>query len=230
MSSSSISVTSQTVTNDVPSSSKVIPNDTNKVEGESKKHRKPRNRKKKNPNVLNATEAGTPKKVEETKGPKKSEQSTSETTTAESSSTPNKPNKKPNNKKPVHKPNNNNNNNTSIMSRISKNRAQGKLTDNKEEQPDTTQPTQPKKRNNNNRSKKPMHLPPGNHDMSTVLTHELKNSTYECMICMDIVRPAHHTWTCDCCWAVFHLNCVQTWASKSLKGIYIKKKNYVMIN
>ncbi|KAH8549344.1 hypothetical protein BGW37DRAFT_535178 [Umbelopsis sp. PMI_123] len=53
-------------------------------------------------------------------------------------------------------------------------------------------------------------------DLWTSLTHGLTTSTYDCMICWDIVRPGHQTWSCDCCWAVFHLGCVQTWATKSL--------------
>ncbi|KAI8077197.1 hypothetical protein BDF21DRAFT_385106 [Thamnidium elegans] len=210
MSSSSEGITLQQVieTKDAPGSSKPTPpNDTKNVEGDAsvKKNRSKRTRnRKKNANVLNATEAGTPKP----------EATNSETTN---------PGKKPVNKKHNNKPKPvsiTNGTATNPASRISKNRAQGRLTTETKDDNDTQSATTPpvkKRNNNNNRFKKSTTLPPGNHDMATVLTHELKNSTYECMICMDIVRPAHHTWTCDCCWAVFHLNCVQTWASKSLK-------------
>lgn len=181
-------------------SSKSIPSTASTVEGETaKKSRNKRNRnRKKNPNVMNATEAGTPI-VEGESNPER------ETTV----------------KKPSHKPKQPNSANNSAA-RISKNRAQGRLTENQVENQDEggSKPSSLKKKsnNNNNRSRRVTKLPPGNHDMSTVVAHELKNSTYECMICMDVVRPAHHVWTCDCCWAVFHLNCVQTWATKSLKG------------
>jgi transcriptional repressor NF-X1 len=74
--------------------------------------------------------------------------------------------------------------------------------------------TKPKKKRNRH--------PPQRDDMASVLAHELRTCSYECMICMDVVRPAHHVWSCDCCWAVFHLNCVHQWANKSLKGT--KKK------
>ncbi|KAI7853388.1 hypothetical protein BDC45DRAFT_511104 [Circinella umbellata] len=37
------------------------------------------------------------------------------------------------------------------------------------------------------------------------------------MVCWDVVRQGHQTWSCDCCWAVFHLSCVKQWASKSLQ-------------
>lgn len=211
MSSSSQVVTSQQVTqaNEASGSSKPMPTDTNIVEGDTaKKGRNKRNRnRKKNPNVLNATEAGTPVVEGESNTERKSP-----------------PNKKPSNKpkQPT--------TTTNSVTRINKNRAQGRLTENQIGNQDDSgpKPSSPKKKsnNNNNRSKQVSKLPPGNHDMATVLAHELKNSTYECMICMDIVRPAHHVWTCDCCWAVFHLNCVQTWATKSLKGN--KRKSIVV--
>lgn len=188
------------------------------LDAPAKKNNRRRNHrgKKKNPNVLNATEAGTAK--------------TEETTdvTESSSKKPansNNNNRKRNNRKPKAP------DNASLPSiaRISKNRAQGRLTEQPEPSDDTansdiastaskSQNTN-KKRNNNNKSRKNTpKLPPGNHDMATLLSHELKTSSYECMICMDVVRPAHHVWSCDCCWAVFHLNCVQTWAGRSLKG------------
>ncbi|ORZ13043.1 hypothetical protein BCR42DRAFT_355261 [Absidia repens] len=59
--------------------------------------------------------------------------------------------------------------------------------------------------------------PPGSDDMASTMAYELSTSTYECMVCWDVVRPAHHTWTCDTCWAVFHINCIEKWATKSLK-------------
>lgn len=197
MSSSSQVITQQPVTetNNASGSSKP------QAEGDSvqKKRRNNRGRnRKKNPNVLNATEAGTPK--------------------PEGEATSTEVNKKPANKKHNNKPKAAGNTNT--IARISKNRAQGRLTENTPEESNETSSTgsPSKKKSNNNRSRKPSKLPPGDHDMSTVLTHELKNATYECMVCMDVVRPAHHVWNCDCCWAVFHLNCIQTWATRSLKG------------
>lgn len=206
MSSSSQVLSSPQVTqaNETSGSSKPVSGVSNAIESETvKKSRSKRNRnRKKNPNVLNATEAGTPNVEGE-------------------SSTEKKPTTKKNNNRPK-QPNNPNNS----AARISKNRAQGRLTENQVENQDEggLKPSSSKKKsnNNNNRSKRVAKLPPGEHDMATSVAHELKNSTYECMICMDVVRPAHHVWTCDCCWAVFHLNCVQTWATKSLKGKAIK--------
>ncbi|KAJ2520476.1 FKBP12-associated protein [Coemansia sp. RSA 2049] len=47
--------------------------------------------------------------------------------------------------------------------------------------------------------------------LSTTLAKRLANSTYECMICCDKVRPRHATWHCDNCWAIFHIGCVKKW-------------------
>ncbi|KAF1797852.1 hypothetical protein V8B55DRAFT_1549404 [Mucor lusitanicus] len=182
------------------------------LDAPAKKNNRRRNHrgKKKNPNVLNATEAGTPK----------TDEPTAENDSKKPANSNN--NRKRNNKKPKVPENAS----SPSMARISKNRAQGRLTEDTEpldEQVNSdtasTKPqhTNTKKRNNNKSRKNTPKLPPGNHDMATLLSHELKTSSYECMICMDVVRPAHHVWSCDCCWAVFHLNCVQTWAGRSLK-------------
>ncbi|KAG1123324.1 hypothetical protein G6F42_010657 [Rhizopus arrhizus] len=186
------------------------------LDAPAKKNNRRRNHrgKKKNSNVLNATEAGTPK-TEETTNVTESD--------SKKPANSNNNNRKRNNRKPKAP------DNASLPSiaRISKNRAQGRLTEQPEPSDDTansdiastaskSQNTN-KKRNSNKSRKNTPKLPPGNHDMATLLSHELKTSSYECMICMDVVRPAHHVWSCDCCWAVFHLNCVQTWAGRSLK-------------
>ncbi|KAF9332839.1 FKBP12-associated protein [Linnemannia elongata] len=47
------------------------------------------------------------------------------------------------------------------------------------------------------------------------LTVGLTNSTYDCMVCWDVIRPAHRIWNCQVCWAAFHLDCLSTWAKKS---------------
>ncbi|KAI8879259.1 hypothetical protein K501DRAFT_257137 [Backusella circina FSU 941] len=99
-----------------------------------------------------------------------------------------------------------------------KNRAQSRLTTSNDEnntQDKVDTKTKPKKKRNRH--------PPLKDDLSSILAHELRTSSYECMICMDVVRPAHHVWTCDCCWAVFHLNCVHQWANKSLKDTSSQK-------
>jgi transcriptional repressor NF-X1 len=176
-----------------PSSSKQV--------DKNKRHNNRGRNKKKNPNVINATEVGT-----------------SSSFGAAINEEPNSDSKKPANRRTGR--NQQKSNNSTPVNRFSKNRAQGRLTEENDEQASTQQSNSKKNnRNNNNRSRKNhSKLPPGEHDMATLLAHELKTSTYECMICMDVVRPAHHVWTCDCCWAVFHLNCVQTWATRSLKG------------
>ncbi|KAI7878645.1 hypothetical protein K492DRAFT_132456 [Lichtheimia hyalospora FSU 10163] len=54
-------------------------------------------------------------------------------------------------------------------------------------------------------------------DLASGLAQDLRTSTYECMVCWDVVRAGHQTWTCDCCWAVFHLSCIKKWATRSLQ-------------
>ncbi|KAI8088944.1 uncharacterized protein BX664DRAFT_296375 [Halteromyces radiatus] len=53
--------------------------------------------------------------------------------------------------------------------------------------------------------------------MASTMAYELSTSTYECMVCWDVVRPSHPIWTCDKCWGIYHTNCIEKWASKSLK-------------
>ncbi|KAF9174161.1 FKBP12-associated protein [Mortierella sp. AD010] len=52
-------------------------------------------------------------------------------------------------------------------------------------------------------------------DLMEALTVGLTKSAYDCMVCWDVVRPAHKVWSCQICWAVFHLDCLSTWAKKS---------------
>ncbi|CEJ01242.1 hypothetical protein RMCBS344292_15276 [Rhizopus microsporus] len=100
-----------------------------------------------------------------------------------------------------------------------KNRAQSKLTIDDESTDKASNSSQPNRRKNRQRQRTVTEpLPTGDHDIATKLIYELKNSTYECMICMDTVRPANQIWSCDCCWAVFHLGCIKMWANKSLQG------------
>ncbi|KAJ1943821.1 FKBP12-associated protein, partial [Kickxella alabastrina] len=51
--------------------------------------------------------------------------------------------------------------------------------------------------------------------LSSSLGAQLAQSSYECMICCDSVRPRHAIWQCDTCWAIFHLPCVKRWAAAS---------------
>ena len=53
------------------------------------------------------------------------------------------------------------------------------------------------------------------------LTVGLTNSTYDCMVCWDVIRPAHRIWNCQVCWAAFHLDCLSTWAKKSSEGMLL---------
>ncbi|KAF9205577.1 FKBP12-associated protein [Haplosporangium sp. Z 27] len=63
--------------------------------------------------------------------------------------------------------------------------------------------------------KKFVHTVEEDRDLLAALTAGLTNSTYDCMVCWDVIRPAHKVWNCQVCWAAFHLDCLSTWAKKS---------------
>ncbi|KAI1314916.1 Transcriptional repressor NF-X1 [Mortierella claussenii] len=52
-------------------------------------------------------------------------------------------------------------------------------------------------------------------NLMEALTVGLTQSTYDCMVCWDVIRPAHKIWNCQVCYAAFHLDCLSTWAKKS---------------
>ncbi|CAG8474019.1 1703_t:CDS:2 [Diversispora eburnea] len=87
--------------------------------------------------------------------------------------------------------------------------------------PSTSSSSNQKTFRNNNRSKissKKVSLDEIK-DVRTSITHGLTTSTYECMICCEVIRPYSKTWYCGVCWAVFHLQCTQKWAQKSVQDV-----------
>lgn len=46
------------------------------------------------------------------------------------------------------------------------------------------------------------------------LADQLSRGTYDCMICLNKVKPSHQIWPCDQCWAVFHLKCIKSWIQR----------------
>ncbi|RUP45771.1 hypothetical protein BC936DRAFT_147757 [Jimgerdemannia flammicorona] len=82
---------------------------------------------------------------------------------------------------------------------------------------DTRAVFRPSSGNNRPRNKVKKLKPEEIKDLLTSLTHGLTTSSYECMVCWDVIGPGHYTWSCDVCWAVFHLGCIQKWGSKSLE-------------
>ncbi|KAJ3264310.1 FKBP12-associated protein [Chytriomyces hyalinus] len=48
------------------------------------------------------------------------------------------------------------------------------------------------------------------------MAHALRKSTYECMVCYDVVRHKDAIWSCSkSCFAVFHAKCIRVWASSA---------------
>mmetsp|Transcript_91503 Transcript_91503/g.218111 ORF Transcript_91503/g.218111 Transcript_91503/m.218111 type:complete len:955 (-) Transcript_91503:59-2923(-) len=46
------------------------------------------------------------------------------------------------------------------------------------------------------------------------LADQLSRGSYDCMICLAKVKPSHHIWSCDQCWAAFHLKCIRSWVRR----------------
>ncbi|ORX44066.1 hypothetical protein DM01DRAFT_1340476 [Hesseltinella vesiculosa] len=96
--------------------------------------------------------------------------------------------------------------------RFNKNRAQAQLTTDQNDKP-----SKPHHADHHHHSRNAKKNGPVADDMASTMAYELTVGSYECMVCWDVIRPAHHTWTCENCWAVFHIDCISKWASKSLK-------------
>ncbi|KAJ3023186.1 Transcriptional repressor NF-X1 [Thoreauomyces humboldtii] len=80
--------------------------------------------------------------------------------------------------------------------------------------------TPPRKRNP--RIRKPINrgggadaIVDGGDDLTASLINELSSSEYECMICYDTVKHRDKVWSCQVCYAVFHLRCVEKWGHSS---------------
>ncbi|CAG5121642.1 unnamed protein product [Candidula unifasciata] len=58
--------------------------------------------------------------------------------------------------------------------------------------------------------------PENDESQRATLTEQLSSSKYECMVCCDNIRPESAVWSCQNCYHVFHLSCIQKWAQSSL--------------
>ncbi|KAJ8099675.1 hypothetical protein POJ06DRAFT_198492 [Lipomyces tetrasporus] len=52
--------------------------------------------------------------------------------------------------------------------------------------------------------------------LAVSILQEIHSGAYECMICINSITRKSRIWTCDTCYRVFHVNCIQKWA-KQLK-------------
>ncbi|KAK9455060.1 ribosomal L15-domain-containing protein [Dipodascopsis uninucleata] len=48
------------------------------------------------------------------------------------------------------------------------------------------------------------------------ILEEIHEDDYECMICMNSVHRKSKIWTCDTCYRIFHIKCIQKWANQVL--------------
>jgi len=100
-------------------------------------------------------------------------------------------------------------------------------------------------RNETKPSERYRNAAPKQDDLTSTLIHSLKTSPYpDCLICFSAIHPAQPTWSCSplipvspsddhtdkpidgkgadtaqCCWTTFHLKCIRSWASKSVKDV-----------
>ncbi|XP_078378356.1 transcriptional repressor NF-X1-like [Oculina patagonica] len=59
------------------------------------------------------------------------------------------------------------------------------------------------------------HLNPVQSSQASALIEQLRNETYECMVCCERVRCSAAVWNCYSCHHLFHLGCVRKWAKSS---------------
>jgi hypothetical protein len=60
-----------------------------------------------------------------------------------------------------------------------------------------------------------------NNDLASTLARDLGLQKYECMVCWETIKANQATWSCECCWAIFHLGCIEQWAQYSLEGEFL---------
>jgi transcriptional repressor NF-X1 len=53
-----------------------------------------------------------------------------------------------------------------------------------------------------------------NVDLRTSILNEIKASNYTCLVCTDYITPSSQIWSCNNCYRVFDLNCIQDWAKR----------------
>ncbi|KAH8870359.1 FKBP12-associated protein 1 like [Schistosoma japonicum] len=54
-----------------------------------------------------------------------------------------------------------------------------------------------------------------NDNLRSNLIDGLRNSTYECMICISKIRVTDSVWSCTTCYHIYHLSCIRSWVKKS---------------
>ncbi|XP_031548805.1 transcriptional repressor NF-X1-like [Actinia tenebrosa] len=56
-------------------------------------------------------------------------------------------------------------------------------------------------------------------EQAGMLTEQLQNESYECMVCCDKIYCSAAVWSCDNCYHVFHLKCARKWARSPMAVI-----------
>eukprot|EP00397_Hematodinium_sp_SG-2012_P005542 GEMP01005562.1.p1 GENE.GEMP01005562.1~~GEMP01005562.1.p1 ORF type:complete len:1105 (+),score=189.55 GEMP01005562.1:176-3490(+) len=55
--------------------------------------------------------------------------------------------------------------------------------------------------------------------LSRRMSAQLRRQKYECMICFSAIRRSGAIWSCESCWASFHLHCIHSWIKKSNENV-----------
>ncbi|KNC49594.1 transcription factor protein [Thecamonas trahens ATCC 50062] len=58
----------------------------------------------------------------------------------------------------------------------------------------------------------------GHSTLAAGLMRELVSGSYECMVCMDNIKSHTAVWSCDRCFALFHIFCIKKWARAAEAG------------
>ena len=69
------------------------------------------------------------------------------------------------------------------------------------------------------------HLNPVQSSQASALIEQLRNETYECMVCCERVRCSAAVWSCHSCYHVFHLGCVRKWAKCPAATVNLEGEN-----
>lgn len=75
------------------------------------------------------------------------------------------------------------------------------------------------------------HLNPVQSSQASVLIEQLRNETYECMVCCERVRCSAAVWNCHSCHHLFHLGCVRKWAKSpaALEGMQYSYRVHIFL-
>ena len=84
-----------------------------------------------------------------------------------------------------------------------------------------------RKQRNDNNQKRGIYRPkkPIDSEQTRVLSEQLVEESYECMVCCEFVRSSQAIWCCQNCYHIFHLRCIKQWVKSSAASLTGKLDN-----